>query len=92
MQLMVYFHTWANDYYVECNTPLARSVGHVISVLSVKWAFYYYKSHMKDRFDFEFGNGMLCFMDIGYMMVDILCLEQVLEAKCAPYSDVVDGI
>jgi hypothetical protein len=34
------------------------------------------KSMREARFDFEYGNGMLCFMDIGYMMVDIICLEQ----------------
>jgi hypothetical protein len=45
------------------------------------------------RFDFEFGNGMLCFMAIGYMMVDIICLEQrFLEVGCAPYLVVIDGI
>jgi hypothetical protein len=47
---------------------------------------------MRGRFDFEFGNGMLCFMDIGYMMVDILCLEQGFWELGAPYLAVVDGI
>ena len=54
MQLMVYFHTWANDYYVECNTPLAMNVGHVILVLSVKWEYYCYEIYMRGRFKFEF--------------------------------------
>jgi hypothetical protein len=59
MPLMVYLHTWENNYYVECNTPLARNVGHIISMLSVKWAYYCYGVHIRGRFDFEFGNGML---------------------------------
>jgi hypothetical protein len=45
MQLMVYLYIWENDYYVECNTPLARNVGHVILVLSVKWAYNSYEIH-----------------------------------------------
>jgi len=58
------------------NPPLARNVGHVISMISVKWAYYCYENHMGDHFKGEYGNGMLCFMAIGYMMVDIIDLER----------------
>jgi hypothetical protein len=37
---------------------------HIISMLSVKWAYYCYGVHIRGRFNFEFGNGMLCSMHI----------------------------
>jgi hypothetical protein len=66
MPLMVYLHAWANNYYVECDTPLARNVGHIISMLSVKWAYYCYGVHIRGPFECEFGNGMLRSMHIKY--------------------------
>jgi hypothetical protein len=35
---MVYLHAWENTHYVGYDITLARNVGHIILMLSVKWA------------------------------------------------------
>ena len=34
---MVYLHAWENNHYVRYDVTLARNVGHIILMLSVKW-------------------------------------------------------
>ena len=65
---MVYLHGWENTHYVGYDITLVRNVGHIISMLSVNWAYYCYGVHIRGRVDFEFGNGMLRSMHIKYMI------------------------
>ena len=51
------------------NPPLARYVGHVILVLSVKWAYTSYENPW-GRPDSILNMEMICY--VGYSMVDII--------------------
>jgi hypothetical protein len=59
---MVYFHACENTHYVK-DVTLERNVGHIILILSVKWAM--------ERSIRLFGNGTLCYMHLDMRW----CLE-----------------